>query len=224
MKLLIVTETFRRLKMKRIANVIGGSGLVGQQLILQLLDHPEFVKVRSFVRRPSGMAHPKLEEIKIDFDQLQSWKHLVQGDVLFSTLGTTIKTAKTKENQYKVDFGYQLKFALAAFGNNVPTYVLVSSLGANSYSRVFYSRMKGELEEAVSKLSFKKLIIFQPSILDGKRTENRTGEKIMLAITHFVTQFMLKKYQPTRVDLLAAKMIAASLDQSQGIRVITSVQ
>ena len=210
--------------MKRIANVIGGSGLVGQKLILQLLDHSEFVKVRSFVRRPSGMAHPKLEEIKIDFGQLQSWKHLVQGDVLFSTLGTTIKTAKTKENQYKVDFGYQLKFALAAFGNNVPTYVLVSSLGANSYSRVFYSRMKGELEEAVSKLSFKKLIIFQPSILDGKRTENRTGEKIMLAITHFVTQFMLKKYQPTRVDLLAAKMIAASLDQSQGIRVITSVQ
>jgi len=210
--------------MKRIANVIGGSGLVGQKLILQLLDHPEFVKVRSFVRRPSGVAHPKLEEIKIDFDNFQSWKPMVQDDVLFSTLGTTIKTAKTKENQYKVDFGYQLKFALAAFGNNVPTYVLVSSLGANSYSRVFYSRMKGELEEAVSKLSFKKLIIFQPSILDGKRTENRTGEKIMLAITHFVTQFMLKKYQPTRVDLLAAKMIAASLDQSQGIRVITSVQ
>lgn len=210
--------------MKRIANVIGGSGLVGQQLILQLLDHPEFEKIRSFVRRPSGMTHPKLEEIKIDFDQLQLWKHLVKGDVLFSTLGTTIKTAKTQENQYKVDFAYQLKFALAAFANNVPTYVLVSSLGANAESGVFYTRMKGELEEAVSKLSFRKLIIFQPSILDGKRTENRTGEKIMLPIIRFLTQFMLKKYKPTRVDLLAAKMISASLDQSLGIRVITSVQ
>ena len=210
--------------MKHIANVIGGSGLVGQQLILQLLDHPEFEKVRSFVRRPSGMTHSKLEEIKIDFDQPLSWKHLVKGDVLFSTLGTTIKTAKTKKNQYKVDFAYQFEFALFAFGNKVPTYVLVSSLGANAMSGIFYSRMKGELEEAVSKLSFRKLIIFQPSILDGNRTEKRTGEKMLLPIIRFVTQFMLKKYQPTRVDLLVAKMIATSLDQSMGIRVITSVQ
>ena len=78
--------------MSKVANLIGASGLVGQQLIAQLLDHPEFGKVRSFVRRPSGISHSKLEEIQIDFDQPESWKHLVPGDVLFSTLGTTIKT------------------------------------------------------------------------------------------------------------------------------------
>jgi uncharacterized protein YbjT (DUF2867 family) len=136
--------------MNQVANVIGGTGLVGQELIKRLLDHPEFEKVRSFVRRPSGMTHPKLEEIIIDFDQPQTWKDLVQGDVLFSTLGTTIKKAKTKENQYKVDFKYQFQFAWAAFENKISVYVLVSSMGANSKSGVFYSRIKGELEEAVS--------------------------------------------------------------------------
>ena len=209
--------------MKLVAIVIGGTGLVGQQLILQLLDHPDFEKVRSFVRRPSGMIHPNLEEIQIDFDKPKSWRHLVQGDVLFSTLGTTIKTAKTKENRYKVDFSYQFEFALAAFENKVPTYVLVSSLGANAKSLFFYTRMKGELEGAVSKLTFRKLIIFRPSFLDGERKEKRSGEKIMLAINYFITQFMLKKYKPTRVDLLVERMITTSLDQSMGIRIITSV-
>ena len=210
--------------MKLVANVIGGTGLVGQQLILQLLGHTAFEKVRSFVRHPSGMTHPRLEEIPIDFDNILSWKHLVKGDVLFSTLGSTIKTAKTKENRYKVDFSYQFEFALVAFGNKVPAYLLVSSLGADPYSRFFYPRMKGELEEAVSKLSFKKLIIFQPSFLVGKRTEKRSGEKTMLAINYFITQFMLKKYKPTQVNLLVERMIAASLDQSLGVRVISSIQ
>ncbi|MDO9614763.1 MAG: NAD(P)H-binding protein, partial [Bacteroidota bacterium] len=113
--------------MGKVANVIGASGLVGRQLVVQLLEHPEFEKVRSFVRRPSGMNHSKMEEIQIDFDQPESWKHLVQGDVLFSTLGTTIKTAKTKENQYRVDFTYQQEFAKAAAENRVGAYVLVSS-------------------------------------------------------------------------------------------------
>lgn len=210
--------------MKHVANVIGATGLVGEQLTFRLLDHPEFEKVRSFVRRPSGMTHPKLEEITIDFDQPASWKHLVQGHVLFSTLGTTIKNAKTKENQYRVDYTYQFEFAKAASENQVPTYVLVSSMGADPKSRVFYSRMKGELEEAVSKLSFGKLIVFGPSILDGKRKENRVGETIGLAISRVLTQFILKKYRPTPVDLLAERMISLSLDSSKGMRVIEGIE
>lgn len=210
--------------MNRVANVIGGSGLVGQQLILQLLDHPRFEKVRSFVRRPSGINHPKLEEVMIDFDHPQGWSQLVQGDVLFSTLGTTIKKAKTKENQYKVDFTYQFEFAWAAFENKVPDYVLVSSLGADSKSGVFYSRMKGELEEAVSVLSLRKIIILRPSILEGNRTEKRTGENIGLAISKIITQFILKKYKPTPVDVLAKKMISESLDPFMGTRIIEGTE
>jgi uncharacterized protein YbjT (DUF2867 family) len=194
--------------------------LVGQQLIKQLLDHPEYEKVRSFVRRSSGMTHPKLEEIIIDFDQPQSWQDMVKGDVLFSTLGTTIKKAKTKENQYKVDFTYQFKFAWAAFESKIPIYILVSSIGADPSSGVFYSRMKGELEAAVSVISFRKLIIFRPSILEGKRKETRMGEQIGLAISHLITRVVFKKYKPTPVDILARKMITVALDPSMGTRII----
>lgn len=210
--------------MKLVANVIGGTGLVGQQLIMQLLNHPDFEKVRSFVRRPSGMTHSKLEEIQIDFDKPQTWKDLIQGDVLFSTLGTTIKKARTKENQYNVDFSYQFEFSLFASENKVPTYVLVSSLGANPKSTFFYNRIKGELEAAVTKLEFRKLIIFRPSFLDGERKEKRWGEKTMLAINYFITQFMLKKYRPTPVDILAKKMISVAVDPSVGIRLIQGTE
>ena len=206
--------------MGNVANVIGGSGLVGQQLVLQLLDRVEFEKVRSFVRKPMGIVHPKLQEIVINFDNPESWKRFVKGDVLFSTLGTTIKTAKTKENQYKVDYSYQYEFARAAAENGVSVYVLVSSMGANAKSSIFYSRMKGELEDAVAKLGFAKSVIVRPSILDGNRKERRVGERISLFFTRFLTRFMMKKYRPTPVGILASRMIDYTLDFSGGIRTV----
>lgn len=210
--------------MKKTALIIGATGLVGEQLVRQILEHPEFSKIRIFVRRKSSLSHPKLEEHLVDFDRPESWKSLVQGDVLFSTLGTTIKTAKTKENQYRVDFTYQYEFAKAAAENGVPTYLLVSSMGANPASSVFYSRMKGELEDAVAKLSFQKLCIIRPSILDGNRQEKRAGEKVGLILSRFLTKFILKVYRPTPVDMLASKMISLSLEKIPGIRTIGGLE
>lgn len=203
-----------------VANVIGASGLVGNELVMQLLNFYEFDLVRIFVRKPSGIIHSKLEEKIIDFEEPQSWVNLVKGDVLFSTLGTTIKTAKTKDKQYRVDFTYQYEFAKVAAHNNVYTLILVSSMGANAKSSVFYSRIKGELEDAVSLLNFKRLIIFRPSILDGKRRERRSGEKIGLVFTRFITQFILKRYRPTPVDVLAEKMIRSALYEVNGCHVV----
>ena len=210
--------------MKRTANVLGASGLVGYSLVNKLLFHSEYKKVRIFVRRKTGVIHENLEEKIIDFDKPESWKHLVQGDVLFSTLGTTIKTAKTKEKQFLVDFTYQYEFARAAAENGVPNYVLVSSMGANPKSSVFYSRMKGELEESVSKLNFSKILIFRPSILDGDRREKRTSEKIGLVISRFLTRFILKKYRPTPIPILTSKMIRLSVDQIEGFRIIEGIE
>lgn len=208
--------------MGKVANVIGASGMVGHQIINQLLFHSEFDKIRIFVRRKTRFIHPHLEEKIVDFDQPESWKHLVQGDVLFSTLGTTIKTVKTKENQYRVDFTYQYEFAKAASENGISSYVLVSSMGANAKSIFFYSRMKGELEEAVKKLHFKKLIIVRPSILDGNRVEKRVGEKMALIFSRVFTRIILKKYRPTPVHALASKMISLSIDQTEGFRLVES--
>lgn len=206
--------------MEKVANVIGASGLVGQHLVAQLLSRTEFELIRIFVRKKTGLFHPMLEEHVIDFDKPETWRHLVTGDVLFSSLGTTIKSAKTKENQYKVDFGYQYEFAKAAAENGVPIYILVSSIGANARSSVFYTRMKGELEDAVSRLKFSKLVIFRPSILEGERDEKRPGEKLGLMVTRIFTHFVLKNYQPTPADWLAASMIRQSLDETEGIRVV----
>jgi len=205
--------------MKLTANVIGASGLVGKKLVEQLLENENFEKVRIFVRSRTGNSNPKLEEHVIDFNQTESWAPFVQGDVLFSALGTTLKTAKTKENQYRVDFTYQHEFAKAAVANGVQSYILVSSMGANARSFVFYSRIKGELEDAIALLNFKSSMIFRPSILDGGRQEKRAGEKIGLAISGFVTTFMLKMYAPTPVDILAAKMIHSSLEPIDGYRI-----
>lgn len=204
--------------------VIGGTGLVGHQLILQLLQSPKIESVTAFGRKSSGIVHEKLNEIEIDFDNTESWKSLVVGDILYSSLGTTLKTAKTKSNQYKVDFTYQYEFAKIAFENNIPVYVLVSSMGANSKSSVFYSRIKGELEDEINKLGFRKALVFRPSILDGNRRENRVGEKIGLVVTRILTRFAFKKYKPTPVDLFAKKMISLSLNDTDGFRIIEGLQ
>lgn len=203
-----------------VANVIGASGLVGKELVEQLLNHHEFEKVRIFVRRNTGILNSKLEEHVIDFENPDSWKSYLQGDMLFSTLGTTIKSAKTKDKQYRVDFTYQFQFAKAAAENGIPCYILVSSMGADSRSKVFYSRIKGELEDAVALLKFRRLLIFRPSILDGDRKEKRQGEKIGLIISRFVTYFILKSYRPTPVDALVNKMIRSSLDPIDGCHIV----
>lgn len=203
-----------------VANVIGASGLVGKELVEQLLNHHEFEKVRIFVRRNTGILNSKLEEHVIDFENPETWKSYLQGDMLISTLGTTIKSAKTKEKQYRVDFTYQFLFAKAAAENGVPCYILVSSMGADSRSKVFYSRIKGELEDAVALLKFRRLLIFRPSILDGHREEKRHGEKIGLEISRFITYFIFKSYRPTPVDALVKKMIRTSLDPIDGCHII----
>jgi len=144
------------------AFVIGGTGMVGVQLIKLLIETNEFSEVVSLVRRASGVKHPKLAEFIIDFDKPETWGQWVTGDVLFSTLGTTLAKAKSKDNQYRIDFEYQYITAEIAAKNGITNYVLVSSAGASSKSTIFYSQMKGKLEDAVSLLPFKTISILPP--------------------------------------------------------------
>jgi uncharacterized protein YbjT (DUF2867 family) len=197
--------------MKLTANVIGATGLVGKQLIEQLLENGQFDKVRIFVRRDSGLKHPKLEQQIVEFGDEKTWDKLLSGDVLFSALGTTLKQAGSKEKQYEIDFTFNLNFAQKAKENGIENYVLVSSVGANAKSSIFYSRMKGELDEAVTRIGFKKLAIIRPASLTGDRKENRIAEKISIPILNFLTKFMLKKYRPISDKTVAQAMINATL-------------
>ena len=193
------------------ANVIGATGLVGKQLVKQLLGNENFGKVRIFVRRKTGIQHPKLEQQVVDFTKEETWAKKLTGDVLFSALGTTLKQAGSKEKQYEVDFSFNQNFAQKAKTNGIENYVLVSSIGANSKSSIFYTRIKGELDDAVSKPSFKNLAILRPSSLTGNRDETRWMEKMSIPIARFVTKFILKKYRPISGATVAQAMINAVL-------------
>jgi uncharacterized protein YbjT (DUF2867 family) len=204
----------------RVAIVIGATGLVGHQLVLLLLKDPRFSAVKVFARRPSGLKDPKLQEQVIDFDKLDEQGSEIRGDVLFSAMGTTVRTAGSKSGQRRVDYDYQYNTAAIAAHNGVATYVLISAAGANAGSPFFYMRMKGELEQAVSKLPFKNIHILQPGFLDGDRAENRPGEKIGLALTKLVTKMgPLHRHRPILDRTVARAMIAASFETSGPLKV-----
>jgi uncharacterized protein YbjT (DUF2867 family) len=193
--------------MKLTANVIGATGLTGKHLVQLLLENENFKRVRIFVRRSTGLKHPKLEEFIVDFSNTGAWENLLTGDVLFSALGTTLKQAGSKEKQYEVDFTFNLKFAQKAKGNGIENYALVSSIGANAKSNLFYTRIKGELDYAVANLGFKNLVILRPSSLTGDRDETRWMEKMSIPVVRFVTKFVFKKYRPIGGKTVAQAMI-----------------
>ncbi|QCR21584.1 NAD(P)H-binding protein [Pontibacter sp. SGAir0037] len=200
------------------ALVIGATGLVGKQLVQQLLTDERFGKVIAFSRRSLDIANSKLEEHLINFDEPDEWQHLVKGDVLFSTLGTTLKQAGGQNEQYKVDYYYQYKFAEAAAQNGVPTYVLVSSSGASPDSLLFYSRMKGTLEEAVKKLNFESIHIIQPGLLHGDRKDSRFGEELAYKVMHFLDKVgVAGKFRPYEDKVVAQAMINAAVSAQPGV-------
>ena len=202
------------------AIVIGATGLTGSHLVDFLLKDERFNKVVIFVRRPTHKYNSKLEEHVINFDHPNEWKHLVKGHVLFSALGTTIKKAGSKEVQYKVDYTYQYQFAKAASQNGVPVYVLVSSVSADPNSRIFYTKMKGELERDVKNLSFQQIHILQPGQLEGERDEERSLEKVSLKLTKALNAIgLLKQYKPIHGRIVAKKMVTAAFSQLPGIHI-----
>ena len=198
------------------ALVIGATGATGRDLVNQLLTDKDYDEVNVFVRRPLEVESPKLKTHIVDFEKPEEWKDLVNGDVAFFCLGTTLKDAGSKEAQRKVDYDYQYNFAKAAKENEVEDYILVSSYGANPKSKIFYSRMKGELEQSIKALHFNKLMIFQPGMLDRKDSE-RTGEVLGGKIIKFANKFgVLTQQKPLPTAVLAKAMINSSKIKSYG--------
>lgn len=204
------------------AIVIGATGLIGKHLTKLLLDNPAYSTVKVFVRRSLNIANPKFEENIVDFDEIEKWKDKISGDELFSAMGTTIRKAKSTTTQYKVDVTYQYEFAKAASENGVESYFLISSAGANAKSKLFYLRIKGELDEQVQQLSFSKIRIFRPSLLLGERPEKRFGEKAAENILKVLVPIFpfLKNQRPVEGDKVAKAMItSANNEDNERIRI-----
>lgn len=198
------------------ALVIGATGATGKELVDLLLNNTDYSEVSIFVRRASRKSNSKLTEHVVDFSKLDEFKDLINGDVLFSCLGTTLKDAGSKENQWKIDFDIPAEFAVAAQKNGVKSLVLVSSYGASSKSSVFYSKMKGQLEDYIADLNFPQYIIFRPGPLIRENTD-RWGEKISIKVIKALNAIgLFKNLTPISTAFLAQKLIKAPEQLSSG--------
>ncbi len=212
-------------KSDKTALLFGATGLVGKHVLEMLLWHGAYAKVHTFGRRTLQMEHPRLVHHLIDFNRLMEVKHLLHGDDLYLCLGTTRAKAGSKEAFYQVDYTWNLEIARMACDNGVNQLLLVSSVGADPTSRFFYTRVKGQLEEAVKQLPFWAVHIFQPSVLLGERNENRWGEAIAGKLGKLIdaaTGGLLKKYRPVEADVVARAMVSAAQRLEPGIHVYPS--
>ncbi len=203
--------------MERHAIVIGATGLIGSALLSQLASNSAFTRITAIIRRPISST-PRVHNIVVDFDQLDTVADAFSGDYLFCCMGTTRKQAGSLAAQYKVDVDYPLHAATLARARGVKHLLLVSSMSADSRSRSAYLRMKGQLEDGVKALCFERLSLFQPSLLLGEREHRRTGEYLAGKLMPTLCKLPgLKRYRPISGSEVATKMIARSLAQGPAI-------
>ena len=203
------------------ALIIGATGATGKDLVTQLLADDTYSEVHCFVRKPLTLTHPKLHAHVVDFETPEAWADLLRGDVAFSCLGTTLAVAGSKEAQWRVDYDYQYNFAEHCRNNGVPTFVLISAAGAKAQSKLFYNRMKGQLEDAIKALGFSCLLIFQPSVLIRSNSD-RGGENFTVKVIAFLNKLgLFKRYRPMPTAVLAQKMRKEVATATKGIHTFT---
>lgn len=196
--------------------ILGATGLVGSALVAHASQDDTITQITCLSRRPFTHSHPKVTTVVIDFEHPESWPKIT-GDALLSCFGTTLKQAGSKAAMTRVDVDYQYQVASWGKANGIEKYILVSAIGAKSTSRIFYSRIRGVLEEKVIAIGFSTTFILQPSLLLGKRLALRCGELIASALTPKAIMNALpglRNYAPIRgEDVAKAMMIAAKSHQ-----------
>lgn len=201
----------------------GATGLVGGECLDLLAADGTVSGITALVRRPpreSTRLAGKVRFAKADFDHLDRQAELFSVDQVICALGTTIKRAGTREAFRRVDFGYPLAIARLALAQGARHFLLVTALGADPKARVFYSRVKGELEEAVLALGYPAVTIVRPSLLLGTRDEFRLGEEVAKRLAWATPQ----KYRPVQARDVAAALVAAAREDRPGRHWIESVQ
>lgn len=199
------------------ALIAGGSGLVGGELLQQLLAAAEYECVIALVRRRLDVVHPKLVQVVVDFSALEPATAGLRCDDAFCCLGTTIKAARSQAAFRAVDHTAVLAFAWAAQRAGAQRFFVVSSLGADAESRVFYNRVKGETEDALAVLGFATLAVFRPSLLRGRRAESRPGERGLAALLWLAEPLLLgplRKYRAIPAAVVARAMLRCSFGRA----------
>ncbi len=206
--------------------ILGATGLVGGHVLRFVLDDPAYAKVVVLVRRSLGIDSAKLVEVVTDFDRPETYRASVAFravDDVFSCLGTTIKKAGSQEAFRKVDFEYPVAVARAASAAGARQYLIVTAVGADSTSRVFYNRAKGEVEDALRAIAFPDgLKMFHPSLLLGDRDESRPAERaasVVMKATSGLFVGALKRYRAIDASHVARAMWKAARTEPAGTRV-----
>lgn len=216
----LVTRSLFTTQMEKKAILVGASGSVGNSLLLQLLACKEYSAVLIIVRKELRMQHPKLTQLIIDFDKLSDHAAEIRGDAVFCCLGTTKSKTPNQEQYRKIDYQYPLDVAWIAQTNGAESYHLVSSIGADKNSKVFYTRTKGEVESDLKAVPFKSIHIYRPSALDGPRQETRVLEGVVSAVMYVINPLLigrLRKYRSIKVETVARAMVRQSLDDQRGV-------
>jgi uncharacterized protein YbjT (DUF2867 family) len=202
---------------KRIVLLAGATGLVGGECLRLLSSDDSETQLRAIIRRhlPPKLRLPGVSEHVVDFDKMDDAPEIFRVDQVFCALGTTIRKAGSQEAFRRVDYDYSLMIASLALEQGAKHFLLVSSLGANAGSHIFYNRVKGELEEAIIKLGYRSVTIARPSLLLGERDEFRLGEEIGKRIYWLLP----KKWQPVQATQVASSLVNSSKVDSPGIRI-----
>lgn len=204
---------------RRSALLLGATGLVGSSCLDLLLDDDRYERVRVISRRPLRRRHPRLDEQVIDFEKLQEKAELFAVDDVFCCLGTTMSRAGSEAAFRKVDHDYPVRSAELAAGEGAEQFLMVSALGADPESRIFYNRVKGEAEVAVKRLPLRAIWILRPSLLLGDRAELRIGERIASAVAIPLSPLMvgsLRRYRPISAHDVARAMVRLAHQQGTG--------
>ena len=213
--------------MGKTAIILGATGLTGGIILQKLIDDDSYETIKLFSRNNIENMPVKVEQFIGNILELESFKKYFTADEVYCCIGTTAKKTPNKELYKKIDFGIPVTAAKLAKENKIPTFLVVSSIGANSKSSVFYSRTKGEMEQEVLRQNILNTYILQPSIIGGTRNETRIGEKIGLAIFKLIQPLFigkLKKYKITEAEHIAQAMINLANNKYEKNNIITSEQ
>lgn len=206
----------------RTALIAGATGLIGHHLLYMLLQHGVYKQVKALVRRPMELEHDKLQTIIADFDKLESVAEHFKVDDVFCCLGTTMKKAGSKKAFRKVDHDYPLEIARLAREQGAQQYLIVTALGTDKNSMIFYNQVKGEVETALQHMDYPALHIFQPSLLLGNRNESRPGESIGQSVARVFNPLLagpLRKYRGIEGRTVAGAMLQTALQNDEGVHV-----
>jgi len=203
----------------RTALLAGATGLIGSHVLQLLLANDAWSRVVTVGRRPMPQVHQKLEQRVLDLGELETVSDLPHVDDVFCCLGTTIKRAGSQPAFRRVDHAFVLGVASAGLHAGAKQFLLVSAIGADAASRVFYSRVKGETESAIRKLTFQSVQIFRPSLLLGERSEFRLGERIAMVVAPPLSLLLvgrLRRYRPIRAETVARAMVNLAREAPRG--------